>query len=194
MATLYPGRYSTSIEGPFVVFLIGLRINRLLAVNKWLPTAKAMGPMLQELYANPSLGMLAAHSSVYWRGVMVTQFWRSFDHLVEYAQARDAAHLPAWKAFNQSIGSDGSVGIWHETYQVADGKYECVYANMPRFGLAVAGTHEPATGHLRDARSRMKRASGEPLRVYVTRGLFPRSAARSLRASCPSFREGKMPR
>jgi hypothetical protein len=156
MATLYPGRYSTSIEGPFVVFLIGFRINKLLAIKKWVPVAKAMGPMLKELYANPSLGFLAANVSVYWRGAMVTQYWRSFDHLVAYASARDAAHLPAWKAFNQSVGPDGSVGIWHETYRVAEGQYETIYANMPRYGLAQAGTHEAATGHLRDARSRMK--------------------------------------
>jgi hypothetical protein len=29
--------------------------------------------------------------------------------------------LPAWKAFKQSIGTDGSVGIWHETFAVAAG-------------------------------------------------------------------------
>jgi hypothetical protein len=155
MPTIRPGRYATRIEGPFVVFLIGFRINRPLAFNKWIPVAQAMGPMLRELYANPQLGFLAAHTCLYWPGIMMTQYWRSFDHLVDYAQARNAAHLPAWKAFNQSVGDDGSVGIWHETYQVAAGQYECVYANMPRFGLALAGTHEPATGHLRDARSRM---------------------------------------
>ncbi len=157
---VYPGRYTASIEGPFVVFLIGFRINRLLAIGKWLRVARAMGPMQNELYANPSLGLLAAHSSLYWRGVMVTQSWRSFDHLVDYAQSRNATHLPAWKAFNQSVGADGTVGIWHETYQVASGRCESVYANMPRFGLAVAGTHEPATGHLRDARSRMQSPRG----------------------------------
>ena len=59
------------------------------------------------------------------------------------------------KAFNRNVGDNGTVGIWHETYQVAPGKYEAVYVNMPRFGLGVAGTPEPATGHLRDARSRM---------------------------------------
>jgi hypothetical protein len=155
MSNLFPGRYAASIKGPFVVFLIGFRINRLFAFGKWFPVAKAMGPMIRELYADPSLGLLAAYTSVYWPGVMVTQYWRSFDLLVNYAQSRDASHLPAWKAFNQSVGSDGTVGIWHETYQVADGQYESVYGNMPRFGLAVAGTHEPATGHLRDARSRM---------------------------------------
>jgi Monooxygenase af470-like len=59
-------------------------------------------------------------------------------------------------SFNQRVGEDGTVGIWHETYQVAAGQYECVYNNMPRFGLAIAGTHEPAIGHLREARSRMQ--------------------------------------
>lgn len=156
MSAIYPGRYTTRIEGPFVVFLIGMRVNRLLAFHKWIPTAQAMGPMLKELYRNPSLGFLGAQTSVYWRGVMVTQYWRSFDHLIVYAQSRGAAHLPAWKAFNQRVGNDGTVGIWHETYQVAEGKYECIYANMPRFGLAQVGTHEEATGHLRDAASRMK--------------------------------------
>jgi hypothetical protein len=156
MPTVHPGRYTTRIEGPFVVFLIGFRINRLFAFNKWLPTASAMGPMLRELYANPSLGFLGGFSSIYWPGIMVTQYWRSFDQLVDYAQSHSATHLPAWKAFNQRVGDDGTVGIWHETYQVAAGQSECIYANMPRFGLAIAGTHEPATGHLRDARTRMQ--------------------------------------
>ncbi len=155
MPTLYPGRFTTHIEGPFVVFLIGFRINRLLAFNKWVPVAKAMGPMLQELYANPQLGFLAAQTSLYWPGIKMVQYWRSFDHLIDYAQSRNAAHLPAWKAFNQRVGDDGTVGIWHETYQVAAGQYESVYNNMPRFGLAVAGTHESAIGHPREARSRM---------------------------------------
>jgi len=35
--------------------------------------------LLRELYANPSLGFLSAHASVYWRGAMVIQYWRSFD-------------------------------------------------------------------------------------------------------------------
>jgi hypothetical protein len=156
MPTIHAGRYSARIEGPFVIFLIGFRINRLFAFNKWLPVAQAMSPMLNELYANPKLGFLAAQTSLYWPGITMTQYWRSFDQLVDYAQSRNAAHLPAWKAFNQSVGDDGSVGIWHETYQVAAGQYESIYANMPRFGLALAGTHEPATGHLRDACSRMQ--------------------------------------
>ena len=37
------------------------------------------------------------------------------------------------------------VGIFHETYLVQEGQHECLYNNMPRFGLAKAGAR-PATG------------------------------------------------
>ena len=40
----------------------------------------------------------------------------------------------------------GDVGIFHETYLVPEGQYECVYNNMPTYGLAKAGAHVPATG------------------------------------------------
>lgn len=163
MAKIFPGRYAARIEGPFVVFLIGMRVNRLLKFGKWVPVAKAMGPMLQELYANKELGFLHAETSVAWRGVTLIQYWRSFEHLHAYAHARDAAHLPAWGAFNRSVGSSGTVGIWHETYQVAAGGYECVYANMPRYGLAKAGELIPAVGRMSDAKGRMGQASGGTL-------------------------------
>jgi hypothetical protein len=155
MSRIFPGRYAARMEGPFVIFIIGLRVNRLLALGKWIPVARAMGPMLQELYADPQLGFLHAETSVAWRGVTMLQYWRSFEHLHAYAHARNAAHLPAWAEFNRRVGSDGTVGIWHETYKVAAGEYECVYGNMPLIGLARAGEHVPAVGRMADARSRM---------------------------------------
>ena len=47
--------------------------------------------------------------------------------------------LPAWQAFNRAVGSNGDVGIWHETYVVRPGAYETVYNNMPPWGLGAAG-------------------------------------------------------
>ena len=44
------------------------------------------------------------------------------------------------------MGSNGDVGIWHETYLIEPGQYENVYNNMPAFGLAAAGTTHDATG------------------------------------------------
>ena len=40
---------------------------------------------------------------------------------------------PAWRAFNRAVGSNGSVGIWHETYLVGPGNYEVLLRNMPPF-------------------------------------------------------------
>lgn len=158
MAKIFPGRYAATIEGPFVVFVIGMRINRLWAVGKWLPVAKAMPPMIHELAANKNSGFLHAELALVLRGVVNIQYWRSFEHLHAYAHARDQKHLPAWAAYNRAVGNNGSVGVWHETYQVQAGSYECVYVNMPRWGLAVAGEQVPAVGRMSEARTRMKAA------------------------------------
>lgn len=70
MGKVIAGRYAAEIEGPFVVFIIGMRINRLWAVHKWMPVGKAMGPMIRELYQNPELGFLGAETFLNWRGLI----------------------------------------------------------------------------------------------------------------------------
>jgi hypothetical protein len=158
MATIHNGRFTVKIEGDFVVFLIGMRINRLLLVHKWLPVTRAMPRMLKELFQHKEMGLLHAQSFFGGRTVMVVQYWRSFEHLHAYAHARDLAHLPAWTEFNRKVGGNGSVGIFHETYLVKEGAYEAVYANMPAFGLASAGEMVPAVGRMQSAKSRIGKA------------------------------------
>jgi hypothetical protein len=138
-------RLTASIEGDFVVFLIGMRINEVLKVHKWWPVAAAMPRMLRELNQHPELGFIHAET---WfsRTIILVQYWRSMDQLMAYAKNRNAEHLPAWRAFNRAVGTDGSVGIWHETYTVARGAYENIYVNMPPFGLGKAGILQPAGG------------------------------------------------
>ena len=46
------------------------------------------------------------------------------------------------------------IGIWHETYLVEPGKFECIYGNMPLFGLAAATKHVKAEGRLAAAKDR----------------------------------------
>jgi len=159
LGKIFPGRYAATTNEPFVVFLIGMRVNNFFALHKWTRVARAMPPMIAELKRDPSLGLLHAEFFVYWRGVGTVQYWRSFEQLHAYAHARNAAHLPAWAEFNRRIGGDGSVGIWHETYTVAPGQYESIYANMPRFGLGASSELLPATGRLDNARSRIERAT-----------------------------------
>ena len=114
-----------------------MRINQHWRVDKWWPVASAMPRMISELKQKPELGFL--HVETWFsRTIILVQYWRSMEQLMAYAKNKNGEHLPAWKAFNQKIGTDGSVGIWHETYAIQAGAYENVYVNMPVFGLARA--------------------------------------------------------
>lgn len=156
MPAIHKGRHTAAAAAPLVVFVIGLRVNRALAVHKWLPVARAMGPMLAELAADGDSGFMGAETLWQpWRTVLLLQYWRDFDALERYARADDRQHLPAWAAFNRAIGSDGSVGIFHETYCVPAGGSETIYANMPAFGLGAVAGLVPAEGSRRSARMRL---------------------------------------
>ena len=145
MAKTINQRMTVSFEGDFVVFLIGMRINSFWKLHKWLPVAVAMPKMLKELSNKPESGFLGFQ--IYGGIPPVTvQYWRSFEHLEAYAKDRNGLHYPAWKAFNQKIKSNGDVGIWHETYKVKAGEFECIYNNMPPFGFGKIGELIPAVG------------------------------------------------
>lgn len=154
MAMVHSGRYTAHIEGPFVIFIIGVRINKIAAIHKWLPVTMAMSPMLQELYKDPSLGFMHATYHLNFRGISLVQYWRSFEQLEHYAR-HGAKHMKAWREFNQKVGSNPAVGIYHETYLVRSGGYEAMYNNMPVHGLAKAGTHIPITPQMNSARQRL---------------------------------------
>ena len=62
MPTIIAQRMTAKVEGDFVVFLIGVRINRLWKIHKWLPVAMAMPRMLRELSQDPTSGHLGAES------------------------------------------------------------------------------------------------------------------------------------
>lgn len=148
-------RVTADAPDEFVVFLIGMRANQLWKVHKWWPVARAMGRMLRELEADPDAGLLGVEAWGSLRRPVLVQYWRSFEHLESYARDRGREHRPAWAAFNKAVGSNGDVGIWHETYRVRRGDYECVYNNMPPFGLAKATRLVPAAGARESAAGRM---------------------------------------
>ena len=155
MANVIPHRMAAQIDGDFVVFLIGMRINKPWKLHKWLPVFLAMPRMLKELKKRPESGFLGA---IFGPKVIV-QYWRSFEDLEAYARSKDSQHWPAWVDFNQRFGkSRGDVGIWHETYLVSAGRYEAIYSGMPPFGLGEASSTIPATGHREFARGRIAAA------------------------------------
>ena len=136
----YQGRRTAQLDGEFVVFLIGMRVNRWWKFWQWFRVAAAMPRMLQELAAHPELGFLGAERW-FGRTTGMVSYWRSEAHLLAYAKSRTAKHLPAWRAFNKAVGTNGDVGIWHETYKSRPGDFENVYVNMPSFGLDKASAN-----------------------------------------------------
>ena len=152
-------RMTSAADGDVVVFLIGMRVNRWWKPWQWLRTARAMPRMLRELAAHPELGFLGGESYL-GRTTLMVSYWRSLEQLLAYAKKADARHLPAWRAFNKHIGTNGDVGIWHETYRARPGDYESVYLNMPAFGLGKAAGLREAHGHRTSAAGRL---SGRPV-------------------------------
>jgi hypothetical protein len=156
MNKIFADRHTARVDNPIVLFLIGMRFNNPLAMRKWLPVALAVPRMLAEPTKKPDSGLLFYRSGyISGRVILVQQYWESFDKLAASANDRSGQHFPAWGASYRAIGTDGSVAIWHETYVVEPGKSECMYVNMPRFGLAAAVAHVKAEGRLAAAKDRL---------------------------------------
>lgn len=136
------GRHAASFDGDLVVFLIGARVHKLWKVRQWLPVAKAMNAMQREIAAHPEIGCLHIQNFGAVNGVSI-QYWKSFQHLEDFARSNKWSHLPAWREFNRLIRDSGDLGIWHETYMVPAGGFEAMYGNMPAMGLAAAGSMVP---------------------------------------------------
>ncbi|HEY8944363.1 MAG TPA: DUF4188 domain-containing protein [Polyangiaceae bacterium] len=144
-------RVTALMDREFVVFLISMRINSWWKIHKWLPVARAMLRMGKELESKPNSGYLGGQVVP----GLVVQYWESLDHLVRYARDRQGQHYPAWADFYRRIGTSGDVGIWHETYLVGPGTYECVYVNMPPHGLGRVGKIVSASGARATAKQRV---------------------------------------
>lgn len=167
MSHIHKDRMTAVIEGDFVVFLIGMRINKPWKLHKWIPVFLAMPRMIKELYQHPESGFLGHEQSL----LLFVQYWRSFEHLEAYARDKDFSHWPAWVAFNKRVRhSDGDVGIWHETYKIRAGEYEAIYGGMPAFGLGKAANFIPARGRRDTARGRLygRREHNVPIQQEMT--------------------------
>lgn len=154
MARIERRRLAAEVDGEFVVFLIGARINKLWKLPRHYWFLASMPKMLRELDEHPELGLLGYRQHFGLRSATIIQYWRSFEALEAYARNRDSAHFPNWVRFNKSVGSNGDLGIWHETYRIRAGEYEAIYNNMPAFGLGKAGKLVPAAGYRTTAAGR----------------------------------------
>jgi hypothetical protein len=157
MAGIARGRHTADVNGGVTVLLIGMRINNPLAFHRWIPVTRAMFSMLNDLKRNPAKGLRGVHMFTTGRTFVFVQYWESAEALQRYARDPGDLHRPAWRAFYR--GDTGAVGIFHETYDVPPGHAECIYGNMPVFGLAAATRHVPVSQRGQSAAYRMGRTS-----------------------------------
>lgn len=154
---IHCGRYTNQPVDAAVVFLIGMRFNAIHRPDRWAPVFTAMPKMLKYLAQRPEVGMMA-YDLWFGRTTLALTYWRSVQHLQDFASDREAPHLEPWRAFMRRVGDDGTVGIWHETYEISPGSHETVYANMPAFGLGKAVGVRPVGAGTTTARRRMQEA------------------------------------
>ncbi|GAA1102681.1 DUF4188 domain-containing protein [Nesterenkonia jeotgali] len=156
MRKVMTGRRTHHHEGDLVVFMVGMTINQPLRVRSWFPVFAAMPKMLEELMRDPASGLLGYRLVIGRGGPLCIQYWSSAERLYDYASDREGLHRPAWAAFNRGAKKvPGAVGIWHETYVVAQA--ESVSVDTPIAGLSAA-TESVELGRGQDsARDRLRR-------------------------------------
>jgi len=88
---IYSGCYTVDSKEDIVVFIIGMRINKLFSFSKWLSVFMAMPPMIKELYLNKKLVFLHTEVSFSWKAITLLQYWKSFKQFEFYAKG--AVHL-----------------------------------------------------------------------------------------------------
>jgi hypothetical protein len=156
MAEIRQGRWSAKIEGDFVVFIIGTRLDLRHPV-RWFRDVggiRGMPHMLNDLAKDPESGMLGVMNL----GLVNIQYWRSFEHLERWSNNPDRPHVPALRKYWKRVGRNPRSGIWHETFLVRGGEYEAVYGNMPPHGLGKAADLVPIAADS-TARKRLKLAT-----------------------------------
>lgn len=164
MSGIVDGQVTAELDGGFVVMRLGMRINRLWKPHKWLPLIRANLAMLDELEANPDIGMLAYDTKLGIRNFENVLYWNSFEDLRSWAFDPDASHAPTMKGTMDRMAASDDVGIWHELYLIDDASYETVYYNTLPVGLGRAGTLHPTEGYRRTAAGRLGMTDGEDYR------------------------------
>jgi hypothetical protein len=152
MAKVNQGRWTAEIDGDFVVFLIGTRLNTPWQVLRWIFDVGDMPRLLKYLMQHPDKGLLGYKNF----GLTNVQYWRSFEHLEAFAKDPNDPHAAAWRKYWKRVGKSTRSGIWHETFLVRAGEYEAIYGNMPPTGLGRAGRLMPLSEST-SARKRLRR-------------------------------------
>ena len=138
---IFTGQYTATTNKSFVIFLVGIRINNLWALHKWIPFVTRLFLLRKHLKKNNHSSLLNTKTWYSRREIMLVQYWHSLESLETFAHSEMEPHLVSWREYNTKIGKSADIGVWHETYFVDKRNFESIYNNMPRSGLALATNH-----------------------------------------------------
>jgi hypothetical protein len=154
MGDVRQGRWTTKIEGDFVVFLIGARLQAthpLRSMRDLGGFTRSMPQMLKYLMEHPEKGLLGYQTSGI--SLMNVQYWRSFEHLERFAADDGDPHLATWRATGSGWGSPTARASGTRPTWSAPGSTRRSTATCPRTASArpetwcrCARTPPPASG------------------------------------------------
>ena len=136
------------IEGDIVVYISGMRLNKLRAIPQWIAAGRTLAKMFDRLEADPDSGFLGYQPAFMGiRTGAAIRYWRSLEDLKRFVRDQNDLHVPTWKWYNETVDIDGGVRFWAELYVVESGRYETFYRNIDPTGLGAVGGLRPDGAH-----------------------------------------------
>ncbi|MDX1414974.1 MAG: DUF4188 domain-containing protein [Candidatus Promineifilaceae bacterium] len=155
MSEINDERMIADLDGEFLVFIIELQVHKLWQFWRWYPVVQAMTKMIVELLENKEYGLLHYEYRFSFRRQFILMYWRSYEHMHDWALNKNAAHIEGWRMLNKLVKEHPNlIGFWHESYVVS--QYESFYRNVPAVGLGQAGTLHPIRGNARTAAQKLR--------------------------------------
>lgn len=162
MGKLNTGRMMADLEDEFLFFIIELQVHKLWRFRKWYPAVQGMNRMLAELIAEKEYGLLSFEYYFAFRRQLFIMYWRSYEHMHNWALNKDATHIAGWRMLNKLMKDyPDIIGFWHESYVVQPYQYESFYRNVPTVGLGRAGELLPVKGGMKTAAARLRESRAE---------------------------------
>ncbi len=136
------------MEDGFVIYINGMRLNKLRALPRYLMAGLKVGKMFDRLAADPDSGFLGYEPALMGpRHGAAIQYWRSLEDIRRFASDPGDMHVPAWQWFNER--DDGGLAFWSELYVIEPENYETFFRNVEGVGLSRFGRMVPMEEHER---------------------------------------------
>lgn len=162
MGNLNEARMMADLEDEFLVFIIELQVHKLWRFRKWYPAVQGMSKMLGELMEKQEYGLLNYEYRFAFRRQLFIMYWRSYEHMHDWALNKKATHIPGWRMLYKLMTDHPDVmSFWHESYVVQPYQYESFYRNVPAVGLGRAGNLVPIKGGMSTAAARLRKSRSQ---------------------------------